>query len=349
MYKTFDERAGLMKKKRTYCPHCSEPLIKKPEGDVIRDFCEKCNLYFYDNPLPVVSTIIAKDRSILLVKRKNEPYKGEWCLPTGFAETGETIESAALRELVEETAVQGKIIGLVDVDSNHDLFYGDLFFITFEAERTGGELMAGDDAIEVEFFPIPELPKLAFRSNTKAVEIYIRSKQEFWAIADSFLLSLEGKDIISRKGDFLSNKLIRLIEQNAEVISLRWLECVRTNKSTPTYAGFAADASLTRNKIVIEQFGKWLGGYYSNSDICGYYRQLGKDRKNEGFALSEVISALSLTRKHIWEFALSQQMWSKTIDIYMTLELERRMMLFFDKAAYYIAKGYEGVEIEKCT
>jgi hypothetical protein len=34
-------------------------------------------------------------------------------------------------------------------------------------------------------------------------------------------------------------------------------------------------------------------------------------------------------------------MWSKTIDIYMTLELERRMMLFFDKAAYHVAKGFE--------
>ena len=331
-----------MKKKRNYCPHCSETLIKKSEGDTIRDFCEKCNLYFYDNPLPVVSTIIAKERSILLVKRRNEPYEGEWCLPTGFAETGETIESAALRELEEETAIEGKIIGLVDVDSNNDPFYGDLFFITFEAEWTSGEPLAGDDAIEVNFFPITELPKLAFRSNTKAVEIYIRSKQDFWAIADSFSLSLEGKTAKKRKGDFLSDKLIRLIEQNADVISLRWLEAVRTNKSTPTYARFAPDYSCERNKIVIKQFGKWLGGYYSNKDIKNFYRQLGKDRKSEGFALSEVISALSLTRKHVWEFALSQQMWTKTIDIYMTLELERRMMLFFDKAAYHIVKGYEG-------
>ncbi len=62
--------------------------------------------------------------------------------------------------------------------------------------------------------------------------------------------------------------------------------------------------------------------------------------------MSEVISALSMTRKHIWEFALSQQMWTKTIDIYMTLELERRMMLFFDKAAYHIVKGYEAGGME---
>ena len=57
--------------------------------------------------------------------------------------------------------------------------------------------------------------------------------------------------------------------------------------------------------------------------------------------MSEVISAISLTRKHIWEFALSQQMWTKTIDIYMSLELERRMMLFFDKATYHVVIGYQ--------
>jgi hypothetical protein len=68
---------------------------------------------------------------------------------------------------------------------------------------------------------------------------------------------------------------------------------------------------------------------------------LGRKRKKEGFGLSEVISALSLLKKHIWEFALSNGMWSKTIDIYMLLELERRISLFFDKATYYVAAGYE--------
>jgi len=72
-----------------------------------------------------------------------------------------------------------------------------------------------------------------------------------------------------------------------------------------------------------------------------YYRNLGAMRKKEGYALSELISALSLIRKYIWEFALAQGMWNKTIDIYRTLELERRMMLFFDKASYNVCKGYE--------
>jgi hypothetical protein len=143
------------------------------------------------------------------------------------------------------------------------------------------------------------------------------------------------------RGDYLSDKLIKLIESNAEVIARRWLNHIRSNKSSPTYAQADPESTLQRNLIVVGQFGKWLSGFYNDDDIRNYYRKLGSERKKEGFALSEILSAISLTRKYIWEFALSQRLWNSTIDIYMTLELERRMMLFFDRASYYAARGYE--------
>jgi hypothetical protein len=80
---------------------------------------------------------------------------------------------------------------------------------------------------------------------------------------------------------------------------------------------------------------------YDKVEIRNFYTQLGLEREKENFALSEVISSLSLIKKHIWEYALSRGMWNTAIDIYIALELERRMMLFFDKATYYVSKGYE--------
>ena len=105
--------------KRKFCPYCGRQLKTRVEGEVFRDYCEHCNKFFYDNPLPVVSSIVVKDRNVLLVKRKYDPNKGQWCLPMGFAETGESIEAAALRELLEETGIHGKIIDLVDVVSGY--------------------------------------------------------------------------------------------------------------------------------------------------------------------------------------------------------------------------------------
>ncbi len=334
-----------MPKNRTYCPYCSNKITHRKEGDILREYCVPCDTFFYNNPLPVVSTIVVKDRKLLLVKRKYEPQKGEWCLPSGFAETNESVQDAALRELEEETGIKGKIIDFVCVDSAVNKMYGDLIFVTFESEWIDGELLAGDDAEEVQFYPFENLPPLAFESNTKAIRRYVAGKKEFWEIVDSFSLSVSNSGTMMNKGNYVSDKLITLIENNAEIIANRWLQDVRTNKSTPTYAISDPEFSLQRNHVVISQYGKWLGGFYNDNDIRKFYRKLGSDRKSEGFALSEVLSAISLTRKHIWEFALSQRMWTSTIDIYMTLELERRMMLFFDRASFYVARGYE-VEIQ---
>ncbi|MCD4746924.1 MAG: NUDIX hydrolase [Bacteroidales bacterium] len=331
----------MKKKHRKYCPYCGEKISEKKEGDILREYCNICKIFFYDNPLPVVSCILENDRNIILVKRGNKPYKGMWCLPSGFAETGESIETAALRELKEETGVKAGITNLVDVDSCTNYFYGDLIFLTFEVERTGGKLIAGDDAVEVKYFPLNKIPKLAFDSNTKAVNAYIKSKVDYWAIVDSFNLTIEDVKYAEKKKNLLSDRLIDVIENNSELIATLWLKDVTTKKSTYHYQKYEQKDIFERGKKIILQFGKWLEGFINEKDIRNFYFQLGEERKTEGFALSEVMSALILIRKNIWEFALSKGMWQKTIDIYMALELERRMMLFFDRASFYIIRGFE--------
>ena len=335
----------MTKKKQKYCPHCGNVTTLKNEGEVLRPWCSFCETYFYDNPLPVVSCIHCADRKMLLVKRGNKPYKGRWCLPTGFAETGESIESAALRELEEETGIKGKITNLVDVDSVTSRFYGDLTFITFEVEQTGGFPVAGDDAVEVKYVPINKIPDLPFKSNTKAIKSFIRNKVDYWAIVDSFNLIRGANKLEDKKKYFLSDHLIEVIENNADIITQKWVEDVLTKKSTQSYKRLDKKKVFDRGKKVILNFGHWLDGTYADKDIRKFHKELGLKRRSEGFKSSEVISALSLIRKNIWEFALSQGMWNKPIDIYSALELERRMMLFFDKAAFYLSKGYEQGEM----
>jgi ADP-ribose pyrophosphatase YjhB (NUDIX family) len=314
--------------KRKYCHYCSHQVEQRIESDTLRDYCPSCAIYFYENPLPVVSTILVNDRKVLLVKRGNDPYRGQWCLPSGFAESGESIADAALRELEEETGIQGRIVHLQDVDSSTNYYYGDLLFLTFEVEQIGGEPKAGDDAVEVKYFSLERIPDLAFPSNTKALQSYVEDKKDYWAIIDSFSVAAEGEPLIEMKKRLLSDKLL-------------WVEDVRSNRSTPTFHDFDQDALYRRVFLVISHFGQWLEGSYHGQDIITYYTSLGKERRIEGFSLSEVVSALSLTKKHIWEFALSRETWSRTIDIYMVLEFAKRISIFFDRAVYYVAKGYD--------
>jgi len=172
----------MKKKKRLYCVHCGNTITRRDEDGILRDYCINCDVFFYDNPLPVVSTILPIDRSILLVKRKFRPYKGMWCLPSGFAEVDESIEDAAVRELEEETGVKGKIISLVDVDSCSNYFYGDLIFLTFEAVQIGGSLAPGSD-IPSEKSPvlpsiqIQKLFGLLYRTSRTIGQLSIRSQR----------------------------------------------------------------------------------------------------------------------------------------------------------------------------
>jgi ADP-ribose pyrophosphatase YjhB (NUDIX family) len=326
---------------RLFCHFCGGPVSSRMEDGIERDFCPFCNLFFYKNPLPVVSAIVARDRRILLVKRGKKPYKGAWCLPSGFAEAGESIQEAALRELAEEAGVEGRILSLVDVHSYKSRFYGDLIFITFEVEPTGGVLRSGSDTVKAGYFPIDDLPRLAFPSNRRAMQCYVAGKSEYWAIIDSFSKSLGKDDSRSIEQSLLSDKLVEVIENNAESIARIWISDALNNPSTAGFRHFDHSRLFGDVCSILSQFGSWMGGVYKDADIRNYYSALGRQSRKDLIPLSNVLSTLSLIKKHLWEFALSRGMWNKTIDIYMTLELNRRIVIFFDKAVFYTTQGYE--------
>jgi 8-oxo-dGTP diphosphatase len=332
----------MRKKKRTYCIHCGSKVMKALEDDVPRDFCRSCGTFFYENPLPVVSSVLVKERKILLVKRGKKPYRGMWGLPTGFAETGENIEEAALRELEEETGIQGKVLSLIDVDSCKNYFYGDLLFITFEVEQTGGLISSGSDTVGVQYFPLEKVPKLAFRSSIKAVNTYIKEKMDYWAIVDSFARTTGQLPCPDERKNLLSDRLLVVIEKNAEKIADLWVQDVTTSSSTSVFKNFDKSMLFKMSRRHLSHFGKWLGGFHQDADIKNLYLKAGREGKKEGFRLEELLSAQSILKKHIWEFALSCGMWQKTLDIYTVLELDRRIILFFDNMAFYTARGYEG-------
>ena len=153
-----------------FCPYCGYELVRKMLEGRKRLYCSRCGKIYYENPTPVVA-IIARDNEgkILLIKRKIEPCKGEWALPSGFMELDESPIEAALRELAEETGLKGKSKRLIGVYPNNSEIHGFLVAIIYEAEIVGGELCAGDDAEEAEFFAVSQLPVLAFQSHREAL------------------------------------------------------------------------------------------------------------------------------------------------------------------------------------
>lgn len=130
--------------------------------------------YTYDYPRPAVTTdcvLFCQDHeeglSVLLIERGGEPYKGCWAFPGGFLEMDETVEEGAVRELQEETGLvlspdDGRLKQLgcyskVDRDPR-----GRVITIAFYAIVDKAEVKGNDDARDARWFPVSDLPPLAF-------------------------------------------------------------------------------------------------------------------------------------------------------------------------------------------
>ncbi|MFH1010626.1 MAG: NUDIX hydrolase [bacterium] len=122
------------------------------------------------NPIPSVVAILEQDGKVLLVQRAVQPGKGDWCLPGGFIEAGETVSDAVIREMREETGLTCHPLEVLDVCSDLGGFYGDIVVVCYRAETVGGELKAGDDAMSLAFFPADNVPRLAFPCHRRFLE-----------------------------------------------------------------------------------------------------------------------------------------------------------------------------------
>ena len=319
-----------------YCSKCGNKVIIQTIDNRERICCPVCNTIFYENPLPVAAAVVLNERrEVLLVRRGNQPHKGSWCLPMGFAELGETIADAARRELKEETGVEALVLRLLDADSVESDFYGDLLIVTYEMQRVGGHEQAGDDAEEVRYFPLDATPPLAFSSNRQALETCLVAHQEGWDIHDSFVTLGANQDKA-----MLSDELVALIEARADEIAALWLVDARRNPATSSYHTVHPDQLLERGTSAIAQFGRWLKGSTSLVEVKSFYELLAQERRRQGFAVHEVLSAIALLKKHVWTFARSRGMWERPIDMYRVLELNRRMAEFFDRAMVYTARSF---------
>lgn len=128
----------------------------------------------YKNPKLTVDGIIINDDKILLIKRKNDPFKDKWALPGGYVEYGETVENAVVREIHEETNLSVEIKELLGVYSSPDRDpRGHTVTITFILNVKGGDIKGGDDAVDAKFFKIQDLPDLSF-DHDKIIEDAVR-------------------------------------------------------------------------------------------------------------------------------------------------------------------------------
>ncbi len=139
----------MSEKTPSFCPACGRPAPA------------------WRNPLPTVDVIVHAGEAfgpgqVVLVERANPPLG--WALPGGFIEEGESAESAARREALEETGLTVALTGLVGVYSEpgRDPRHHTLSVVYAAQALDLSRLSAGSDAARVQFFPLSDLPPLVF-------------------------------------------------------------------------------------------------------------------------------------------------------------------------------------------
>lgn len=154
-----------------YCPKCGFKLVYSNHGERERATCMQCGYILYENPVVGVAAIIINEKNqILLGRRKKGQFQGMWCIPCGYLEYDEDVWDGVKREFKEETNLDIKPTKVFTVQSNfHDPELHSVG-IWFTADIIGGEIKAGDDLDQVDYFYLNAAPLMAFPTDRNVLQ-----------------------------------------------------------------------------------------------------------------------------------------------------------------------------------
>lgn len=117
-------------------------------------------------PIRAASACVFRGRQVLLVQRGNALGRGLWSLPGGKIEPGETADACALRELLEETGVCARLVGLV---GNYHIHSGLIQYsiACFAAWHLTGKPHAASDAVDARFVDVQDINEYSVASSTR--------------------------------------------------------------------------------------------------------------------------------------------------------------------------------------
>lgn len=137
-----------------------------------------------------------------------------------------------------------------------------------------------------------------------------------------------------------SYRLVRLIETHADALAEGLEQKVRASSEVTHFRNVSAHELRARVYEIYHHMGEWLLGK-NELDIDQRYREIGARRAQQNVPLSEVIQAIVLTKENLWEFLKSEALLDRAVEIMGELELLQMLEMFFDRAIYHAAVGYE--------
>ena len=145
----------------------------------------------------------------------------------------------------------------------------------------------------------------------------------------------------------LASKLVKIIEKNADVIADNWVDDVTKLPYTRSYWNVPREELHYRAASICNRIGYYLSRRLPKEKLASFYRRLGKTRREEGYEVEELVMALLLLKRHIWLFVLQEGLLTANLELYQALELNNRVVLYFDRAIYFVTQAYYEEELKE--
>ncbi len=163
----------------TFCPRCGAPLTEQPAFGRDRRYCRYCGFIQFRDPKVAVGALISDGTRVLLVRRAADPRRGFWALPAGFMDFDEMPEEALAREILEETGVTIRTLGLAGIVPLAGWRDKRGILLVYRAEPLDGEPAPADDVSEARWFAADDLPwdEMAFETTTAFLREWVTHRQ----------------------------------------------------------------------------------------------------------------------------------------------------------------------------
>ncbi len=143
-----------------------------------------------------------------------------------------------------------------------------------------------------------------------------------------------------RSTNILENRFVEIIEENHQKITEQYMNDLLKNQDTVAYRNVDKMKTYEESDRIYRELSKWIVKQYSKSEISRHYHKLGQDTFDKGVPFSQAQKALVLQRRHLWLFILDKLYYDASL-YKEALELNNRVVLYFDRAMFYLLEGYE--------
>lgn len=138
----------------------------------------------------------------------------------------------------------------------------------------------------------------------------------------------------------ISDKLVELVQKHSDIIIKRWTASLLSDPATSSFSEKNIRLIKEKANSIIKQLGKWVNYDTGKEEVGKRYADEGIRLFELNIPLCEAVRALVVLRRTLWLFVVNESSFDSPLERHQISELNDRVILFFDRAMYYMIRGY---------